>query len=243
MYHFDIAGARVDLDRALALAPENVDVLNFYGDFLLLVGDLRGAERMKRQAMALDPLAWVHPKDLGQILSEQKRSSEALAMLELGAATGYPGSMNQLLREQLTLKQFDAAGRTLDRLCLGANAEDAFCQRGRVSVLAATGKLVEARAAIDKYVQQHPPTLPRDFSALAAIYANYLNDIPRASQAARKSLEGGSLLIPLMMTGRGALLPEEISQDPEWLAVWADPKLRELMAEYRKHLSVFRKGG
>jgi TolB-like protein/cytochrome c-type biogenesis protein CcmH/NrfG len=242
MYHFDIEGARNDLERAFALAPENVDVLNFYGDFLLLIGDLRAAERMKRQAMALDPLAWVHPKDLGLILSEQMRSREALDMLELGAATGYPGALNQVLREQLTLKQFDAAERTRARVCLMPDTEGSFCPRAGVFVLAATGKLDEARASMDKHVKQNPPATPRDDSNLASIYANYLHDIPKATQAARRSLEGASLLIPLTQTGRGALLPEEISQDPEWLAVWADPKLRPLMDEYRKNLIAFRKG-
>ena len=59
------------------------------------------------------------------------------------------------------------------------------------------------------------------------------------------ALQGNSwnIMNPLRLGARGALLPEEISQDPEWLAVWADPKLHDLMAAYRANLIAFRKGG
>jgi TolB-like protein len=71
------AAVTADFERAFALAPENVDVLNFYGDFLESSGDLRRAEKLKRRAMALDPLAFVHPMNLTDILADQGRFEEA----------------------------------------------------------------------------------------------------------------------------------------------------------------------
>jgi Tfp pilus assembly protein PilF len=77
---FEEVAARADFDRALSLAPGNVDVLNFAGDNLQSVVNLRRAERLKRQAMALDPLSFVLPMDLAFILRDQGRFREALAM-------------------------------------------------------------------------------------------------------------------------------------------------------------------
>jgi hypothetical protein len=40
----------------------------------------------------------------------------------------------------------------------------------------------------------------------------------------------------------GAKLPEEISTDPEWLAVWADPRLVDVINVYRQNLLAWRAG-
>jgi tetratricopeptide (TPR) repeat protein len=241
----DIAGAHADLDRAYALAPDTVDVLNFNGDFLLYIGDLRAGERLKRKAMLLDPLAWVHAKDMGTILGAQGRFVEAVAVDKLGAATGYQGSLNQLLRDQLALKQFDEAQRTLNRVCQGQDSRSKLCLKSKAHFLAGTGRIEDARAAMASMVRDFPPATGREHALAAATYANYLDDIASATKSLRTSLmePGGIPTIVLLTPSRGALLPEEISRDPQWLATWADPKLRELMAEYRKNIETFRKGG
>jgi hypothetical protein len=78
----------------------------------------------------------------------------------------------------------------------------------------------------------------------ASLYANQLRDIPRATAAMRKSLASLDycILPPLLYGPKGARLPEEISRDPEWLAFWADAKLRQLMDTYRANLTAFRNG-
>jgi len=244
-FQLDTADAKADFERAFALAPDTVDVLNFNGDFRLYVGDLRAAERLKRQAILLDPLAWVHPKDLGTVLSAQGRFVEAVAMDKLGAATGYQGSLNQLLRDQMSLKQFDEAQRTLDRVCQGRDSRSKLCLKSQVHFLAGTGRLEEARAAMASMVRDFPLVTSRDHGLAAATYANYLDDIASATKELRMALAepGSTMTIVLLTSPRGAVLPEEVSKDPEWLAAWADPRLRELMTEYRKNIATFRKGG
>ena len=113
-------------------------------------------------------------------------------------------------------------------------------------MLAATGHLAEARAIIAELVAANKKIPSVEFySSRAGTYANDLNDIPKATSALRMALQGNSwnVMNPLRWGARGALLPEEISQDPEWLAVWADPKLHDLMTAYRANLVAFRKGG
>ena len=79
---------------------------------------------------------------------------------------------------------------------------------------------------------------------MADFYANGLRDIPQATLAAQRSKNNinFNLTFPLVDGLREARLPEEISQDPEWLAVWSDPKLREMMELYRANLTAFRNG-
>jgi TolB-like protein len=68
--------ARIDLERALALAPNSADILNLYGDFLTQTGVLGAAEQIKRAAMLRDPLAMVHPLNLADIMIAQGRPAE-----------------------------------------------------------------------------------------------------------------------------------------------------------------------
>jgi hypothetical protein len=79
---------------------------------------------------------------------------------------------------------------------------------------------------------------------VASLYANQLHDIPKATAAMRESLASLDycIALPLLYGPKGPRLPEEISRDPEWLAFWADPKLRQLMDTYRANLTAFRNG-
>ena len=69
--------------------------------------------------------------------------------------------------------------------------------------------------------------------------------IRKAAALVREANQGTDIYTQQALLGgpKGALLPEEVSKDPEWLAAWNDPKLRETMAAYRKNLLAFRKGG
>nr|MBP8098523.1 hypothetical protein [Arenimonas sp.] len=209
MKHWDIAGARVDFERAYALAPENVDVLNFYGDFQKLVGNLREAERMKRKAMALDPLSFVHPHDLVQVLFDQGRPREALVMAERAKSLGSPSAPYQILEAHRQLKQFDEAERALAELCPAEKAGNPGCKIERMSLLAATGHLAEARAIVAALVAANKTVLSVEiYSSRAAIYANELEDIPKATSDLRMALQGNSwnIMNPLRLGARGALL-------------------------------------
>jgi hypothetical protein len=44
----------------------------------------------------------------------------------------------------------------------------------------------------------------------------------------------------LIFAPGGAKLPEEISTDPQWLAVWADPRLEDVINVYRQNLLAWR---
>ncbi len=244
-----VAAARADMARAEELAPGSVDVMNFHGDMLEYLGDFRGAERLKRQAMALDPLAYVHPLNLASILIDQGRYADAAGAAEramdLGGGAG--DVRGSLLVAQLALGDQAAGARTVDDQCKQFGDDGPTCVTARATLLVARGDIKSGRTTMEHLVATPgvAARLPAGYSGLADFYANRLHDIPSATKAMRIAIDADEwfLVTPLNRAPSGAKLPEEISTDPEWLAVWNDPRLAELMTAYRANLAKFRQGG
>jgi TolB-like protein/Tfp pilus assembly protein PilF len=241
-----VAAARADMARAEALAPGSVDVMNFHGDVLEYLGDFRGAERLKRQAMALDPLAYVHPLNLASILIDQGRYPEAASAAQRAIELG-GDARGSLLVAQLAVGDKAAAERTANDHCKQVGDDASTCVTARATLLAARGELEAARTAVERLVATPgvAARLQGGYSGLVDFYANWLGDIPRATAAMRIAIDAKEwfLVLPLNAAKGGAKLPEEISTDPEWLAVWNDPRLAELMTAYRANIAKFRQGG
>jgi tetratricopeptide (TPR) repeat protein len=251
-----IAAGKADFDRALELAPGSVDVINFYGDFLQFTGDLRGSEAMKRKAIALDPLAFIHPINLGQTLLAQGRAADALQMTQrgvaIGTAAGATSLWGNLLQMQLRSGLASEAQRTWDANCIAPIATDvARCRAMRIPLLGSAGRTADMErelASLTRDVHAGKAVVQyggiKGYVGLAGIYLLAANDPHRAAAQIRASL--GSMqwygYDKLLLTQTGLKLPEEISKDPDWLAVWNDPRLAEYMAAYRANLAQFRAG-
>ncbi len=245
---FQEVSARNDLDRALALAPGNADILNFVGDDYQYVGNLRAAEQMKRKAMALDPLAFVHPSNLASILNAQGRFGEAIVQGQRGVELGGEGfSRMQIFWAQLRLRQLPAAAETGEAVCTQIGNDQAQCLIIRLALAAASGDKKAVERLGNQLVAKRAEWLGQIVfpSDVAAVYANDVGDIGKATLAMHDSLFGShdyNTTIALLLGPNGARLPEEVSRDPEWLAIWNDPKLQETMAAYRANILAFRQG-
>jgi Flp pilus assembly protein TadD len=243
---FEEVEGRADLDRARALAPGSVDVMNFLGDELMYTADLRGAERLKRQAMALDPLFFVHPANLANVMRAQGRFRDGLAMANRSASLGGADFANgEVFFNQLRLGDLDAARQTLATLCAEASAGSRPCLIVEAALSAASGgDVAPILARIDARVASGAD-VGAPLVDLISLYANELGDIPKATALLREAIQGTDFSTEqaLLLGPKGARLPEEVSKDPDWLAAWNDPKLRETMAAYRKNLLAYRKGG
>jgi tetratricopeptide (TPR) repeat protein len=235
--------AQAAFARAHALAPDNVDVLNFYGDFHLAAGNLREAERLKRRAMALDPLAFVHPLNLAQIYLDQKRLDEALAMAERAQALGYTDAGFMLVATNGALGRLPEAERARNALCQQWGEENLRCLGGNTRLLVAQGRLDEARAALARHVAEHPPANAIQYNGLSMAQA-LIGDIEGATASMRRSIDGGVMFAfnPMRLTGRGELLPEEVGTAPDWLALWTQPQVRDWYDAYRRNVVAFRNG-
>ena len=251
-----IAEGKADLDRALALAPGSVDVINFYGDMQQFTGDMRSAERMKRKAMALDPLAFIHPVNLSQILASQGRMAESLQYVQrgeaLGVAVGARNIKSNVFAAQLRAGRTADAQRTYDYYCAAPLPDEALrCRATHIALLAALGHSAQAERELAGIVADMHANKPFAFNGtsgsvgLAALYVLSLHDPHSAAQEIRASLDDVQWFgyNNLLGSPQGQKLPEEISTDSDWLAVWNDPRLKEYMAVYRANLAKFRSGG
>ena len=249
---YEQVAADADFDRALALAPGSVDILNFVGDNFEFTGNLRAAERLKRQAMALDPLAFVHPMNLINILVAQGRFRDAIAIGERALTLGNAlYTRHELFWAYLRLAELDHARDMATAICGEIGPGASRCLAVRVALDAVNGDRQALELAKDKLAVNRAAKQPGgwgnnpDASEIASLFANYVGDMPRATAAIREALPNSYdwIATQALLSGpNGARLPEEVSQDPEWLAVWNDPRLREAMAVYRANLAAFRKG-
>ncbi len=251
-----IAEGKADLDRALALAPGSVDVINFYGDMQEFTGDMRGAETMKRKAMALDPLAFIHPVNLSQILASQGRMAESLQYVQRGAALGVAVGARivkgNVFMAQLRVGRTADAQRTFDDFCAAPLPDEPLrCRAMHIALLAASGLTAQAQHELtgivaDVHASKQPMLIGTSGPVgLAAVYILFLHDPHSAAQEIRASLDDVQWFgyNSLLGSPEGQKLPEEISRDSDWLAVWSDPRLKEYMAVYRANLAKFRSGG
>jgi tetratricopeptide (TPR) repeat protein len=242
----DVNAASADLDRALALAPGSVDVLNMDGDFRLSVGDLAAAERDKRRAMALDPLAFVHPLNLSDGLVAQGRYAEAAILAEQSVALGARefGYLRMVFAYS-RLGRLDDAKAAMEKGCAINPSSVGTCILNRVQWLAASGQQKQAKALLDDVAQRsrNGQLKPGGYdAALMAAFYYEVGDIPASAQWQRIALDDGSWYLTAALTGApgGAKLPEEISRDRDWLAVWADPRMQDVMTVYRRNLLAWR---
>ena len=138
--HFEQDAADADFKRARALAPGSVDILNFAGDNFEFAGNLRAAEGLKRQAMALDPLAFVHPMNLTQILSTQGRFRDAIAIGEHAISLGNGlYTRYELFWAYLRLAEPDRARDLATAICDEVGPDTSRCLSVRIGLYAANG--------------------------------------------------------------------------------------------------------
>lgn len=243
----DPRSARTDLDHAQTLAPGSVDVINMDGDFHMQFGALGESERLKRMAMALDPLAFVHPLNLADGLVIQGRFEEAIAMAEQSLALGATEyGLGRLILANTRAGRFEQAGIALEEYCALTVQMEQFCEGSRVILLTASGHLEQAVVVLDDLVRDieggRNPIGGYSSSILASLYLEVAN-INKATVFQKQALDENDWFPTnvLVSAPGGAKLPEEISTDPEWLAVWADSRIKDVMSVYRQNLLAWRK--
>jgi tetratricopeptide (TPR) repeat protein len=245
-FRYDYTSAATDLDRALARAPGNGDILNMHGDFSLNAGGIATSERDKRQAMALDPLAFVHPMNLADALNAQGRYADGVVAVEQAIALGAGDfGYDRLVFHQSRLHRFDAAQAALDKECALDPTSVPHCLMNRSLLLAMKGQRSEAKAILDAAVRgvRNEDMTPGGLSAsfLTSLYLE-VGDIASATKWQRTATETGDWFPTSALLGAlgGAKMPEEISRDPDWLAAWNDPRLKDVMVNYRRNLLAWR---
>jgi len=227
----DIGAAQANLERAYELAPNNVDVVNLYGDFLFTVGRLEEAEAMERRAVELDPLDAVQHSDLADLLGTRRKYMESLEYARIGARLA-PDVMERqaaLIAALLGAGQYEEAEQAINRVISELKDDRGFISAWRCGLAFARGDVENLRALIAEETAQ-PAEGSSSTYTTAAWYTLWADGPQAALPLAQRALEEDEFTLtwPSLF-----FLPEMYSDDPEWLAFWEQPKLAELIATRR----------
>jgi len=227
----EIAAAAVNFEKAHALAPNNVDVVNLYGDFLSVVGRLEEAEAMERRAVELDPLDAVQASDLADLLALRRKYTEALEYARISARLAPDSVQRQDILVWVLIHggHVEEAEQTIERLIPEFRDDRAFVSGWRFALAFARNEVEGLRALIAEDLAR-PVDGSFYFYAATAWYALWVDGPQAALPLLRQALEQDDFLLtwPAFF-----FLPEMYSDDPDWLAFWEQPKLAGLIAARR----------
>jgi len=224
--------ARAAFEHALRINPNDAELHNFYGDYFWAIGDFANAEKSKRRAMELDPLAHFNATGLAFVMVSMGRYDEAVTYaqraLELHVS---PLGYDALMSSQLLLKDFDAARQAILQTEALSGVDPAWRAWQWTLYYRAQQDWDKARPYYDKL--KEAAFSDKMSAAIAAELALEIEGVEAALELMELAYVRRDAGIVWMAFG----FPEEKSTDPRWLAFWERPGLKEL-SELRRSYRV-----
>jgi TolB-like protein/DNA-binding SARP family transcriptional activator/Flp pilus assembly protein TadD len=165
------------LSKALALDPNNPDVLNAYSNLLRNVGRLKEALPIKQQVVALEPFVPVYTGNLGEALWLNGQNEAALAVLKSGPRGNNRAA--EIASVYAAMGRFSEAADSILELPEGLYPPGLVAEASRLLRMAPT-------------TVASPETLPR-LATLGFIYP-YLGASLRALEFVEEGAEGNIIL-------------------------------------------------
>ncbi len=229
--------ARHAHERALALQPNDPEVLNFAGDFLYWTLDPRAVE-VESRAAVLDPLLAINHYDLSVALFasgkyEQSlasaRQAEALGLFELSPFL----RANGILAPLIAMRRHDEARQEADRV----NGMPGMTRSAKLAIdiwiASATGDQAATRELVQALLSKElADELNPRLTAQAMVWAGRPAD---AVPFLERALVGGDFwfMEPIYVT-----LPERLTDDPALRAALERPPNKELFEIRRRNLGL-----
>ncbi len=237
-YRWDWAAAEAAMQRAVELAPNDAETVNFAGDHYRHRAELRKAEEFELRATELNPLYAVNFSDLSYILLYSNKCREAL-----DAAT-------KSIRLDKTHRNGWSA-RTTAQACLGRikDAQDslaglAAASPGTVRYQAAVARVAFAdgdarnvKEAIDALRR-----LGREGAQAEYVLADLLAHTGDHAGAAKALAAAYEKRDAMFILDSGRLIPEDWPDDPAIRAALDKPELNKLWEIRRKNLAANPRG-
>lgn len=167
MFDWDWDGARVTVQRAVALEPNSVDARYVHALLLMAMGRLDEAVTEIDYAARLDPLSAQVHSTYGRVLYRARRFDDARIRLEraLELEPRNAGTFGRLAEVYEMLGQYGRALKVLDQMDALAGSAPARFGGTRPRILAHAGRTKEAR----QFLAQVPPVSPQRAEVLAAL--------------------------------------------------------------------------
>ena len=229
----DIKAARENFEKAYQLAPNNADVINLYGDFLTLSGNFSEALKIESRAIELDPLAAVHHSDLALvylILHQYDKALEAaktavsLAPESVDRHDPYIASLIMLGRYEQAIEIIHMAESTLGAdagLVTSWRAMLYYHQNDRENLRKTLNERQDMAGSVSNTV----------FPSITAFYLTWLDGVEAAIPVLQESYNSKDQLLGWP---EYFYLPEDISDNPKWIAFWQQPGLAEVIETRRE---------
>jgi len=215
-------------EKAYELAPNNADVVNFYADFMMNLGDFEAAERLEKISIDLDPLAAVHYSDLAFVMFPLGRFAEGLDYGRTSARLepDVPWRSDALVVGLIAYGLYDEAIQIIKQFEQQPDPEQFMIDWWWNFLYFQQGDEQGLRERLAE-INQRAETQGADVDyALMAFFTAWLDGTDAALPILEIAYETdeGNLYWPEYF-----YLPEDISDDPDWLAFWQKPRLAELM--------------
>jgi len=228
-YSFDWQGALQDFDHALKIDPNNVNVINLYGDLLALLGDFDSSIQFERKAISLDPLSAVHFSDLASVLIQLRQFEDAIisARRSMSLAPDVLDRRVQLVYALSQIGEFDEARSLIEQAETSASTQISVTEWWAFYHYQ-KNDVVELRKLIDEEIRKIENRVSTEglmLNSSIAYYSMWLNGTQDALPWFEKSYLKRE---ESLAWSDWFYLPEDISSDPEWLEFWNKPELKEL---------------
>jgi tetratricopeptide (TPR) repeat protein len=224
-------------EKAYALAPKNADVVNLYADFMMIVGDFTASERLEQEAIALDPLAAVHHSDIAGVLYSVGRYEEGLEYGRTSVSLEPDSDVraDPLIVGLIFNGQYDEAIETIKHFEQLPGSDTNLISWWWCLLYYQQGdeqKLREKVAERMQYLESDPDKFD---TIMTALFITWLDGTDAALPILKVAyaINEYNLMWPEFF-----YLPEDISDDPDWLAFWQQPRLAELIEIRRSNKTL-----
>jgi len=221
-------------EKAYELGPRNPDVVNLYGDFMQFIGDFKAAERVEREAIELDPLAAVHHTDMANLLYMLKRNEEGLNYGRTSASLEPDSAYrtDPLISGLILTGQYEDAERLIKSFEQQSDSAADIVNQWWCLLYYQIGDEQNLRKKLSERLEGSSSGAGNFDLAVTAFFLTWLDGTDAAMPTLQAAYEANAVYLeyPLFF-----YLPEDVSDDPDWLAFWQQPGLAELIEIRRQH--------
>jgi tetratricopeptide (TPR) repeat protein len=210
------------------MAPNDADVANLYADFMMQVGDFKAAERLERKAIELDPLAAVHYSDITYVMFTQHRYEEGLEFGRVSESLepGDPSRADPKIAGLIANGYYTEAIQEIKLFEPNSDSYRFLVDWWWCLLYFQQDDEQRLREKLDSIIETLGTDVAHMDYTLVAFFTAWLDGTDEALPFLSKAYETNeyNLFWPEYF-----YLPEQISDDPDWLAFWQQPRLAGLI--------------